>query len=104
MDEFLTVKELGLRIKMAKQTIYNLINKKIFIQGKHYLKPTPMKILFKWSEVLAWKEESTLQVVQEPKTTEPVVIKPEDGIGESISQVQSDQLNPIKAPISKIHI
>jgi hypothetical protein len=63
-----------------------------------------MKILFKWSEVLAWKEESTLQVVQEPKTTEPVVIKPEDGIGESISQVQSDQLNPIKAPISKIHI
>ena len=54
MEEYLTVKELSDRIKFSKQTLYNFINKKTFDLNKHYVKPTPKKILFKWSEIKKW--------------------------------------------------
>ena len=47
MEEYLTKDELCDRIKYQRQTVYNLIHRKVFIQGKP-LKPTPKKILFKW--------------------------------------------------------
>ena len=56
MEEYLTVDELSLKIKYSKQSLYNLIYKKTFILGKHYFKPTPKKILFKWLEIQAWIE------------------------------------------------
>jgi hypothetical protein len=56
MEEYLTVDELSSKIKFSKQSLYNLIYKKTFILGKHYFKPTPKKILFKWSEIQAWIE------------------------------------------------
>ena len=56
MEEYLTVDELSSKIKFSKQSLYNLIYKKTFIMGKHYFKPTPKKILFKWSEIQAWIE------------------------------------------------
>ena len=59
MEEYLTVKELSQRVKLAVQTIYNFIHEKKFILGEHYLKPTPKKILFKWSEIQIWMGEST---------------------------------------------
>ena len=58
MEEYLTVQELGERIKFSKQSIYNLIYKKKFILGVHYLKPTPKKILFVWSEIEKWLRHS----------------------------------------------
>jgi predicted DNA-binding transcriptional regulator AlpA len=58
MEEYLTVQELGERIKFSKQSIYNLIYKKKFILGVHYLKPTLKKILFVWSEVEKWLRQS----------------------------------------------
>jgi hypothetical protein len=54
MEEYLTVKELTKRIKMADGTIRNLVCKKVFVKGKHYVKPTPRKLLFVWSAVEAW--------------------------------------------------
>jgi hypothetical protein len=60
MEEYVTVKELSSRIKFSKQTIYNLICENVFVLGKHYLKPRPKKILFKWSEIEAWMGESPL--------------------------------------------
>jgi hypothetical protein len=54
MEEYLTTDELCGRIKYQKQTIYNLIHRKVFVAGKHFLKPTPKKILFKWSEIQTW--------------------------------------------------
>ena len=56
MEDYLTVDELSAKIKYSKQSLYNLIYKKIFVLGKHYFKPTPKKILFKWSEIQAWIE------------------------------------------------
>lgn len=58
MEEYLTVQELGERIKFSKQSVYNLIYKKKFRLGIHYLKPTPKKILFVWSEVEKWLRQS----------------------------------------------
>jgi len=54
MEEYLTVRELSDKIKFSKQSLYNLIHKRTFTLGKHYLKPTPKKILFKWSEIRKW--------------------------------------------------
>jgi len=54
MEEYLTIKELGCRIKMAPGTIRNLIWKREFKERVHYLKPTPRKVLFIWSAVEDW--------------------------------------------------
>ena len=51
MEEYLTVNELSARIKFSRQTLYNLIYKGTFVIGKHYLKPSPKKVLFIWSEI-----------------------------------------------------
>ena len=57
-EEYLTVDELSARIKYSKQSLYNLIHKDSFVLGKHYLKPSPKKILFKWSQIREWMGES----------------------------------------------
>jgi len=56
MEEYLTVKELSARIKLAKQTIYNMIHKNEFVLHKHYYKPKAKIILFKWSAIEKWLE------------------------------------------------
>lgn len=58
MEEYLTTDELCDRIKYQRQTIYNLIHRRVLLPGKHFFKPTPKKILFKWSEIQAWIGES----------------------------------------------
>ncbi len=64
-DEFLTVKELSERIKFSRQNIYNRISKKEFILNKHYLKPSPKKILFIWKPVKGWLEERSAKLTPE---------------------------------------
>ena len=54
MEEYLTVSELSEKIKFSRQSLYNLIHKGAFVLGKHYLKPTPKKVLFKWNEIRIW--------------------------------------------------
>lgn len=54
--EYLTVSELSSRIKYTEQSIYNLICNGTFLEGRHFFKPTPKKILFKWQEVIHWIE------------------------------------------------
>ncbi|MDL1976337.1 MAG: hypothetical protein LWX55_16515 [Deltaproteobacteria bacterium] len=58
-EEYLTVAELSARVKFSRQSLYNLIHKRTFVLGKHFLKPTPKKILFKWSEIQAWMGETS---------------------------------------------
>jgi predicted DNA-binding transcriptional regulator AlpA len=70
MEEYLTVSELSERIKYSKQTLYNLIYKGTFVLGKHYLKPSPKKILFKWSEIEIWVGESCNPDKQHPSETD----------------------------------
>ena len=54
MEEYLTVNELSERIKMAPGTIRNLVWKNHLKKNVHYLKPTPKKLLFVWSEIEDW--------------------------------------------------
>ena len=70
MEEFLTVTELSSKIKIARQTLYNLIYKKEFILGKHYLKPTPKKILFIWGEIEKWMKVSSDSIDNIPSNDE----------------------------------
>ena len=63
-EEYLTVAELSKRIKFSRQTIYNLISKQVFEINKHYIKPRPKKILFKWTQIRAWLEKPLESPVQ----------------------------------------
>jgi hypothetical protein len=54
MEEYLTTKELSLRIKMTPGTIRNLIWMGVLLENLHYVKPTSRKILFKWSAIELW--------------------------------------------------
>jgi predicted DNA-binding transcriptional regulator AlpA len=56
-EKYLTTKELSALIKYGQQTIYNLIHDKKLVKGIHYVKPTPKKLLFRWSEMQAWLGE-----------------------------------------------
>jgi predicted DNA-binding transcriptional regulator AlpA len=88
MEEYLTVNELSARIKFSKQTLYNLIYKGTFVIGKHYLKPSPKKILFKWSEIHKWMRGSSIPddakisnpVNHSPTVTNSVQNKPKSSI------------------------
>lgn len=69
-EEYLTVPELSARIKFPRQSLYNLIHKGTFVLGKHFLKPTPKKILFKWSAIQAWMGETSGWVNAKSESTE----------------------------------
>ncbi len=53
---YLTVLELSIQIKYSEQSIYNLICNGTFVEGKHFFKPTPKKVLFKWQAIVEWIE------------------------------------------------
>ena len=71
MEEYLTINELSARIKFSRQSLYNLIYKRIFVLGHHYLKPSPKKVLFKWSAIQAWMgESSSKNEINAPKSVD----------------------------------
>ena len=55
-EQYLTIDDLSVRIRYSRQSIYNLIHKNILIRNKHYFKPTPKKLLFKWAAIQEWVE------------------------------------------------
>jgi hypothetical protein len=57
-EEYLTLKEACRRIKYAEQTMYNLNSTKRLIRGVHYIKPLGGKLLYKWSALKSWLEET----------------------------------------------
>ena len=86
MEEYLTVDELAARIKYSRQSLYNLIHRGTLVLGKHFLKPTPKKILFKWSEIHLWmgddgkasEESVATKAPDEDYTCHPVHTKPKN--------------------------
>ena len=54
MEEYITLQELSNRIKYSTRSLYNMIHNKVFIEGKHYVKPSRKKILFFWTEMEKW--------------------------------------------------
>ncbi len=75
-DVFLTVAELSKRIKFSRQSLYNLISKGVFTAGKHYLKPRPKKILFRWKAVKEWLENPSCNFGPNTQLAQTSVTKP----------------------------
>lgn len=57
-EQYVTVKELSIRVKYSRQTIYNMISQGRFIRGEHYIKPSRKKVLFLWSAICKWLESN----------------------------------------------
>ena len=63
MEEYLTITELSVRLKVKPKTIKNKMASGIFRKGIHYFSPKGLGPRFRWSAVVAWLEQS-----QEPVT------------------------------------
>jgi hypothetical protein len=57
-DEYLTIAEVGARLKLAPKTVKNKMASGIFQRGVHYFSPPGISARFKWSAVIAWLEEA----------------------------------------------
>jgi hypothetical protein len=58
-EEYLSTREISERTKYAPGSIRNLVSKRILVEGVHYVKPTPRKVLFLWSAMEAWLHGGT---------------------------------------------
>jgi hypothetical protein len=54
--EYLSIRDLARRIPYAEGSIRNLISRRSFRLGEHYLKPHG-RVVFKWPAVQAWLEQ-----------------------------------------------
>lgn len=68
MEEYLTTKELSIRIKMAPGTIRNLVWKKSFLEGIHYVKPTGKNCSLSGA-VAKHGSMDHLRIIQRPKAS-----------------------------------
>ena len=55
-EEYLTIDELGSRLKLKSKTVKNKMVNGTFIKGVHYFSPDGMGPRFKWSAIVAWLE------------------------------------------------
>ncbi len=53
-EEYLTIDELGSRLKLKPKTIKNKMVAGVFVKGIHYFKPPGLSP--RWSVVVAWLE------------------------------------------------
>ncbi len=74
MEEYLTTNELAERIKMAPGSIRNLIWKGQLKEGRHFVKPTPRKLLFIWDEVQGWLHRNPSAVQLDTGSTQKSLI------------------------------
>ena len=56
-EEYLTIEELGERLKLRPKTIKNKMASGIFRKGVHYFRPKGLGPRFKWSAVVSWVEQ-----------------------------------------------
>jgi len=52
--EYIDINELCTRLKLKRQTIYNLIYKNKLNENTHYFKPTKKILRFDWEAIEAW--------------------------------------------------
>ena len=55
-EEYLTVSELGQRLKLSPKSIANKMSAGVFVEGVHFFRPAGLRPRFKWSAVVAWLE------------------------------------------------
>lgn len=67
--------ELCSRIPYSPQTIYNLIHKKVLINGIHYTKPRG-KLIFRWEAIEKWIGTDTQSTQEAMKSSQTKPIQP----------------------------
>jgi hypothetical protein len=82
-EEYLTISEISVRLKIRKQTLYNLIYQNKLTKGIHYFKPLPKKILFSWIAMIKWVESSGTDKGDNPQHLTP---------NPAISNIETDNL------------
>ena len=79
MQELIKCEELCGRLKLKKQSIYNMIHRGEFIVNQHYFKPTNRILLFDWAAIKDWLRggniENKVTVKQPPQPFNPIRIK-----------------------------
>jgi hypothetical protein len=55
-EEYLTIAEIAVRLKLKPKTIKNKMASGIFRRGVHYFSPDGIGPRFKWSAVVTWLE------------------------------------------------
>jgi hypothetical protein len=56
LDDYLTISEVAVRLKLKPKTIKNKMAAGVFKKGVHYFSPAGLGPRFKWSAVIAWLE------------------------------------------------
>jgi len=58
LEEYLTIKEVSVLLKVTPKTIKNKMANGTFRRGVHYFSPKGIGPRFKWSAIVAWLEET----------------------------------------------
>ena len=87
MEELITCDELCSRLKLKRQTIYNMIYRKEFTINKHYFKPTKRILLFDWDAVKVW-------LLGPEANAETIIINTEGRSASSIAQKATEKTQP----------
>ena len=62
MEEYLTIAELAVRLKLSTKSIRNKMASGDFRLGVHYFRPKGMAPRFKWSAIVAWIERGDIEI------------------------------------------
>lgn len=65
MEEYLTIAEVAVRLKIKPKTIKNKMAAGIFQRGVHYFSPQGLVPRFKWSAVVTWLEQGDASSTRE---------------------------------------
>ena len=57
-EEYLTIREVAARLKVAPKTVRNKMAAGVFRKGVHYIRPKGFGTRFKWGAVVALLEQS----------------------------------------------
>jgi len=56
-EEYLTISEVAVRLKVTPKTVRNKMASGVFCKGVHYVRPNGLGTRFKWGAVVAWLEQ-----------------------------------------------
>jgi hypothetical protein len=65
-DEYLTVAELGARLKLTRKTVRNRMYDGTWRKGEHWFAPKGIRPRFRWAAIVAWLEAPELPPVPGP--------------------------------------
>jgi len=71
-EDYLTINEIAMRLKLEPKTIRNKMASGVFQKGIHYFSPKGLRPRFKWSAIVAWLEETDKAAVDQPTDAIPM--------------------------------